>query len=144
LCNTQPELAGLAAPFEVAHDVHNVGKPNWTRLRRHGNQQQQAGDDARVAKNATLHVVRQLPPQVWDCLRVALGFFPYFFDTKNSACHRYKLAQPKRAFFTCKKNRLNVEVIPISGMSYWRKNRNRRRVLRDEIPSRVNHPPASL
>src|SRR5262249_46658621 len=60
LCDPQSKLAGLASFFEVAHNVHNVGKSDWTRLGGDGHEQQQTGDGARVAKDATLHVVRQL------------------------------------------------------------------------------------
>jgi hypothetical protein len=55
--------------LQVTHHVHNIGKFDWTRLRRHGDQQQQTGHGARVAENATLHVVRQLPPEVCGGVR---------------------------------------------------------------------------
>jgi len=39
LLNAEPKLFNLAAPVQVTHDVHDVGKFDWTRLRGYGHHQ---------------------------------------------------------------------------------------------------------
>ena len=58
LCDAQAKLFQLAASLQVAHDVYDVSELNWTRLRRHCYQQQQANHRRNRSEKTSFHLVR--------------------------------------------------------------------------------------